>query len=532
MKHSWLVLVLSLCAGVVHAQPGWAPLSREVESPYATSLEAYGSAVHTAIRPYKAQDLRNSLGADSLLPKAAIKKLDSWAGRMNGHKFRWGPLFAANGGYGAGSHSETIYRGSAGFWADLDAGSKLSFHLDGQGWGEDLPSYLDTMARATQVTTGEGYAYGTKDVVTHYDWNGHISWDAQKYINLTLGRGKNSFGNGYRSLFLSSEAYSYPYLKITTSVWHIQYINLFTMMNDIRGAAGDPSKYSTKYTSMHYLSWNMSKRINVAVFESIVWSQGDDKYPRGFDITYLNPVIFYRPSEFQIGSPDNALLGLSVNVKAGKHILFYSQLMLDEFLLDQVRNGYGWYANKQALQLGVNAREAFGVKGLQIRAEYNVVRPFMYTHSDTRQNYAHMGQPLAHPYGSNFQEGLVNMALVRDRWVFSAKGSMAWLGEDSVLSYGANIFRPERDRPLKENGQPLDYGYRIGRYKLATVVQAEAQVGWTLDPRSAMRLELAYLFRMYNASSAPVTTDHIIRAGLVCYFRERHAEQVPRYVLN
>jgi len=199
------------------------------------------------------------------------------------------------------------------------------------------------------------------------------------------------------------------------SVWEIQHIDLLPVMNDFRGAGGDPGKYGTKYTSMHFLSWNMSKRINVAVFESIVWSQGDEKYPRGFDITYLNPVIFYRPSEFQIGSPDNALLGLSINAKVGKHILFYSQLMLDEFLLDQVRNGYGWYANKQALQLGMNMHEAFGVKGLQVRAEYNVVRPFMYTHSDTRQNYAHMGQPLAHPYGSNFQEGLVNMELVRDR---------------------------------------------------------------------------------------------------------------------
>ncbi|MBK9764432.1 MAG: hypothetical protein IPO87_14005 [Flavobacteriales bacterium] len=526
------LMVLSLCCGLVHAQPGWAPLSREVERPYATQVQAYGSAIHSAIRPYRAQDLRISLGADSLLPKAAIKKLDSWAGRMNGRKFRWGPMLEANGGYGMGSNSETIYRGSAGFWADLDAGSRLNFHLDGQGWGEQLPSYLDTVTSATQVTPGEGYAYGTTSTVTHYDWNGHISWDAHKFINLTLGKGKNTFGNGYRSLFLSSEAYSYPYLKITTSVWNIKYINLFTVMNDIRGAAGDPGKYGTKYTSMHYLSWNVSKRINLAAFESIVWSQGDSLYPRGFDITYLNPVIFYRPNEFQIGSPDNALLGLSINVKVGKHILFYSQLMLDEFLLDQIRNGYGWYANKQALQLGMNMHEAFGVKGLQVRAEYNVVRPFMYTHSDTRQNYAHMGQPLAHPYGSNFQEGLVNVDLVRDRWVFSVKGNMAWLGEDSVFSYGANIFRPERDRPVKENGQLQDYGYRIGQYKLATVAQAEFRVGWTLDPRSAMRLELGYLFRTYDAATASVTTDHIIKAGLMCYFRERHAEQVPRYVLN
>ncbi len=34
-----------------------------------------------------------------------------------------------------------------------------------------------------------------------------------KYINFTLGRGKNFFGEGYRSFFLSDNAYSYPYFK-------------------------------------------------------------------------------------------------------------------------------------------------------------------------------------------------------------------------------------------------------------------------------------------------------------------------------
>lgn len=518
--------------GVVCAQSAWAPLSREVERPYSAQLEAYGSPVHSAIRPYASKEMRSSLGADSLLPSAAIKKLDKWAGRSNGHKFRWGPLVEANGGYEMGARSQAIYKGSAGLWTDLDIGSNLSFHLDGQTWGEHLPSYLDTLAKATQVTPGEGYAYGTSPDVTHYDWNGYLSFDAHKYINLTLGRGKNSFGNGYRSLFLSSEANSYPYLKITTSVWHIKYINLFSMMNDIRGAAGVPGKYHTKYTSMHNLSWNMSKRINVAVFESIVWSQGNTQYPRGFDLTYLNPVIFYRPSEFQIGSPDNALLGLSTSIKVGKHILFYGQLMLDEFLLQRVREGEGWYANKQALQLGVNAHRVFGVKGLQFRAEYNVVRPFMYTHSDTRQNYAHMGQPLAHPYGSNLQEALVHIDMVQDRWVFTARGSMAWLGEDSVLSYGSNIFRPERDRPLKPNGQPQDLGYRIGQYYGATILQAELRAGWTIDPHSAIRMEVGYIFRASDPSQAAATTEHIIRAGLSCYFREKHPEQVVRYVLN
>lgn len=197
-----------------------------------------------------------------------------------------------------------------------------------------------------------GYAHQEGNAFTHGDWNAYASWDPGKYFNFTLGRGKHFIGEGHRSLFLSDEASAYPYLRITTSVWRAKYVNLFTMMNDIRGAQGDPSRFQRKYASMHYLSVNASRRINLALFEAIVWSQGDSLYPRGFDVNYLNPIIFYRPVEFAHGSPDNALLGFSASVKAGHHTLFYAQVMLDEFLLREVRAGDGWYANKQALQAG------------------------------------------------------------------------------------------------------------------------------------------------------------------------------------
>lgn len=529
-----IAMCLAFLAGSASmAQTGWSPLSREVERPFAARLQAFGSDAHTAVRPYSSATAKAVLVADSLVPTAVFPKLDTWAGRLNGRKFRWGPLAEAGGGYETGTFTGARYRAGGGFWSDLDVGTKLNFHLDAMGWNERLPGYLDTLVRATQVTPGEGYAFGDAPNVAHYDWNAHVSWDAHEYINLTLGRGKNSFGEGHRSLFLSTESYSYPYLRISTTVWKIKYVNLFSMMNDIRGAGGVAADFQRKFSSMHYLSWNATKRINVALFEAIMWSAGDEKYPRGFDINYLNPVLFYRPTEFTIGSPDNALLGFAVNVKAGKHVLFYSQLMMDEFLTKQVRDGNGWYANKQAVQVGVNAHEAFGVNGLQLRAEWNYIRPFIYTHSDTRQNYAHMGQPLAHPYGSNVQEVLAHADLVRDRWVLSTRFSMAWMGTDSVFSYGNNIFRPERDRPLAPGLTiPRDLGYRMGDYKESTVLHAELRAGYSLDPRSAMRLEASYLFRAGTPAWGEATNTSFVRIGLVCYFRERHTEQAVRYVLN
>ena len=527
------VAVAVAMAFLLHGQSTWLPLSREVERPFAGTMQRVGSNAHTAVRPYRLSDVRALEVNDSANTFSLLPALDRWAGVRNGRSFRWGPLLDAQVLYDIDSAKSGVgHRAGAGFWLEKDFLDKLSFHVDAQAWSERFPTYLDTLVRATQVTPGEGYGFGEAPAYTHYDWNGYMSWDPGKAFNLTVGRGKNSFGEGYRSMFLSDEAYSYPYLKVTTTVWKIKYVNLFSMMNDIRGADGDVADFNRKYTSMHYLSWNAGKRLNVALFESIVWSQGDSLYPRGFDVNYLNPVIFYRPVEFAVGSPDNALLGGGLNVKVGKQSLIYSQVLLDEFLMREVRAGNGWYANKQALQIGVVSRNAFKVTGLLLRAEWNYVRPFMYTHSDTRQNYSHSGQPLAHPYGSNFQELLLYGELVDARWRHSLRASMAWLGRDSTYSNGNNIFRPESDRFIDADGDPQNYGYHVGSPKGGTLLHVEMRSGFLVDPSTGTRIEASYMLRMRTPDSGDVAMANVFRLGLVCYFRERHPEQEVRYVLD
>jgi hypothetical protein len=521
-----LLLPLWWAATLLFAQPAWLPLSRTVEQPYGSALHHYKGTAHTALRPYR----RSDLPADSALTTSVLPLLDRWAGATGARAVRFGPLMEATIGLDAQASTTIIQRLGGGAWSDADLGKRLNLHLNGMVWQERLPRYLDSLATATQVVPGEGYARGPADARSHYDVQGHLSWDPGRYFNLTMGRGRHFIGEGYRSLLLSDEGYSYPYLRITTTVWKVKYMNLFTRMSDLRGAAGDPSRFKGKFASMHYLSWNISPRVNAGLFEAIVWSAGDSLYPRGFDVNYLNPIIFYRPVEFSIGSPDNALLGGALNVTVGKAHTLYMQVMLDEFLLDQVRSGNGWYANKQALQLGVMLRDVLKQPGLTVRAEWNLVRPFMYTHSDTRQNYAHFGQPLAHPYGSNFQEALLRAEWQRARWTIGAHTSMAWLGADSVASYGNNIFRPESDRP-RVDGDPVNYGYRIGMMGPYTLFHGEIRAGWMLDPHTGTMVQASVLWRDRSTADAGTVQDLVVRAGIVCHFRERYTDQEVRYRL-
>lgn len=525
-----LPALLVLLPVAVFAQQGFLPLSTVVDGPATKQLRSPFAYTHSDLRPYLREDVR-LLPEDSLRKAAAIPFLGRWADPD--HTLHGGPLVDALGGFSAGETDAVKYRVGLGAWLEWNASKRFTLQADVQAWNEVLPNYVDSFARASDVLPAEGLAHREGNAVQHLDWNGSIDYKAGKYFHLTLGKGRNFIGEGYRSLFLSDEAYGYPYFKITTTAWHIRYQNLFALMDDIQGAAGDPAHFAKKFTSMHYLSWAVSKRVNIGVFEAIVWQDNDPKYPRGFDLAYVNPVIFYRPVEFSLGSPDNALLGLALNVKVGKSsTMLYSQLILDEFLLANVRVGNGWYGNKQGLQLGVVAHDAFCKKGLMLRGEVDYVRPFLYSHIDPRQNYAHYGQALAHPYGSGFLEGIAQGEWRSGRWLLSNTFSYAVMGRDSTTgpnsSFGNNIFLSERDRVLGNPGKPSDFGYYIGQPLRETVVQNELSAGWLLEPQSGLMLELAWTFRTDHADGMPQLNTNYIRAGISSNLHGRHAMQVVR----
>ena len=63
-----------------------------------------------------------------------------------------------------------------------------------------------------------------------------------------------------------------------------------------------------KHGAFHYLDYALNNNLTIGLFEAIIWQSRDENFERGFDVHYLNPIIFYRPVEFSKHSPDNALL--------------------------------------------------------------------------------------------------------------------------------------------------------------------------------------------------------------------------------
>jgi len=201
----------------------------------------------------------------------------------------------------------------------LNYKNKLFGSFDYFSENSSLPRYIGETISSNEIIPAYGDASRTELGYSFSRFSGFVSFLPNKFFEFKAGVGKNFIGEGYRSLLLSDNAYQYPYLRINTSFWKLRYTNLFCMMDDNQTPTNFSGNNNKKFVTAHLLDWNISKRMNIGIFESVVWQSKDTLYNRGFDINYLNPIIFYRTVEYSLGSSDNSILGLNAKLKITDH---------------------------------------------------------------------------------------------------------------------------------------------------------------------------------------------------------------------
>ncbi|HET6225905.1 MAG TPA: hypothetical protein VFF27_06475 [Bacteroidia bacterium] len=377
----------------------------------------------------------------------------------------------------------------------MNIGTKFSMNFKAFAGKSTYPDFMQSKIQMMHVVPGMDYAYRSNTDSLHplyaYQYySGYVSYSPNKIFNIQVGQDKQFFGDGYRSLFLSDVAAPYPFLKITTRVWHLTYINLYTIMKDATNPSGLKKDWLNKYATYHYLGWNATKRIQIGLFESIMWQGSDSNRYRGYDVNYLNPILFFRPTEYSLGSSDNAFAGFSFKIKLFKKQQLYGQLLLDEFLLSEIKAQNGWWANKYAFQGGLKSFDLFKIKHLNFQTEVNYVRPYTYSHGSVQQNYGHMNQPLAHPLGANFIESVSFLNYRYKRFFVEAKCTYAIYGEDSLgTDYGKNIF-------ISYNKREKDYGNTTMQGIKTTLINASLRFAYMLDTKMNLKIELGVAERI------------------------------------
>lgn len=498
--------------GEMYSSHAYIPLSHEIYNRFDREINLIGTNIHTAQKPFSYKEIKPyydfkienenlSFNAKSWVGKklfqehlATISTKDFWLAIDFGLDLQLGR--------DTENQLNTFNNTRIGF-AQGGIGDKITFYaaiFESQGRFADYFNRL-ALSRAPAdgypaVIPGRGVAKPYKTDAFDYPVTaGYINYRINENFNAQIGNYKNKIGDGYRSLFLSDNTSPYPYVKLQAEVWKLKYTNIW-MQTRNTNLLTEGGAYQTKFIAMHHLSYNINKRLNIGLFEAAIW---DNEEERGFDISYLNPLLLYQMVEFSTGTEGGkVMVGANYKYKWTDNIYSYGQLLIDELSLNDVFGGNKSFRNKFGVQLGAKYFDAFQLKNFDLQLEYNQVRPFTYSHFRISTNYTHSGQSLAHLWGANFREAIAIARYRKNRWIGHAKFIYGLRGfepeADNDPFYGSDLFGTESNI-FSQTGVEIGQGNKVNSYF------TEIEVGYLINPANNFKVYLNVINRNFKATT-------------------------------
>lgn len=518
-----ILFLLFLSPASIVAQQKNLPLNKEFFINIERHLLKDSSLKHTSVKPlFESQSISynqyNLLNSDT-----AFHPGKNWFSRKlfsesfivikdTTSKFRLtiDPLFNFEYGRDLEDTSQnSVYKNTRGVRVAGDIGKDFSFESTFYENQATFVNYINDFVRAYGVAPGQGRVKKFKD--NGYDFamaSGYISYTPGRYFNIQAGHGKHFIGEGYRSLLLSDNSFNYPYLRATTTFSNFQYTNIYaSFMNIFNGsvvpAFGTERLFQKKAAAFQHLSYNFLNRINLGLFQGMIWEANDNKNRSNLDFNYFNPVILSNLAKYGTDNKNNVLLGALLKAKIMRGIEVYSQWMIDD-IADKMLKGS--IHNKQGIQAGIKFFDLFKLKNLHVRAEYNKVRPYAYAHKKVEQSYTHYNQSLAHPLGANFTEYVSFINYRFKNFYTEIKLSSATIGADtSGYSLGNNIFEsdnfafygPESTVNMQNQG---------GK---AGLTHTDFKIGYIINPATNFNIIAGISTRLLNFDNQTSKTQYV-----------------------
>jgi hypothetical protein len=489
------------------------PFSHNLYTQFDGEMNQVGTNNHTGSKPYTYAEVVKYYDLEAANEKIKLGKKGWWGRKLfdqnlvqiqgQEYWFTMNPVFDLRLGKSTPSKDNYTFTNTRALQIQGGLGKQLNFTTTIYETQGVFADYYNRYAQSIKPSGGDpaiipGIGIAKDFNTTKYDIpsaDANITYSPSKFMNLQLGYSRNFIGDGYRSLLQGDGASPYPFFKINTSFWKIKYTNIYMVLKDVRPEVTFERTYATKYMANHYLSWNASKRLNVGFFESVVWANDNG---RGFDPSFLNPIIFYRSVEFASSARSgNAVLGFTSKYKWNNKINIYGQLLIDEFSVGDVFSNDGSWKNKLGYQLGVKYYNAFGISNLYLQGEYNQVKPYTYSHSNPITNYAHNNQTLGHNWGSNFRE-VIGIARYNKKRLFAdVKLTYGIKGYDfdttiDSFNYGANIYKDY------DVNRPYDKGVFTGQGNKTTIIIADLQAGYLVNSSTNLKLFGGLIYRSFT----------------------------------
>ena len=498
-------LIILLLVALLPGQLCTQPLNLKYDHADWINIEQYlytpGSMFHTSVRPYSIPEINQVVSYDSAINDYVIPRFRN--GKVtqrifnnhlltveeNDFRMTINPLFDFSTGYERQEDKQT-WTNTRGILVEGTVGEDFAFSTRFYENQSVFPGHIQDYIGKRRVVPGQGMVRGLNGAMDYASAAGYLSYTPGEYFNFQLGHGNQFLGDGYRSLLLSDHAIYYPYFKINSTIWRFKYVNLWTQFNHPdAGVKHGFNAFPHKYGAFQYLSFLAGKRWNISIFESVIWQAQDSIGYRGFDLNYLNPIVLFLPIENTTSSADNYTVGANISFNAHQQMTLYTQFLLDEFRFREMVAGNGWFGNKYGFQAGIKLFEPLNIKNLYIQAEYNLVRPYSYSHYLQVQSYTHFNEPLAYSFGANTKELIFRGNYHYKRFYLHIKFNHALFGLDqNNLNYGKNIF-------LNSKEYMNEYGNYIGQGLETTMEQLDGSVSYLVNPVTNMNLFAGFTYR-------------------------------------
>jgi hypothetical protein len=487
------VLLVAVMAAFITGTKGQSVITELNRQLY---YEGKAYPVHSSLKPYLEKDWKNftdivparqrSKAANSLFYTDFLRY-----DNKSGINFSINPLLNLEGGKETGDplYADSLfYTNTRGLKIEGNIGEKFTFYTSFyENQSRYLP-YIDAYVRETRASVGMGRTKTFK--ITGHDYamaSGMLVYRPVQPVEIWFGHGKNFIGAGYRSLLLSDHAANYPHLKVNLKLLNdkLRYTFVFaSLMSSERlkqYSTGEPALYR-KGANFNYLSYAPSGKLEIGLFESVIWKRFENGRIQSPDILQFNPVILGGTLSQGLDGTNNASLGLNVVWKPMITTSVYGQLLLD----GKSRNGF---------QVGVLKRDLL-VKGLYFQAEVNKVAGNTYIAADSLSNYTHLWQALAHPMGAGFTEvtGVLNYRY--GRIVAEIQGAMAKFDH----TYGGK-------------GQNLVYSASAVATAGSThYLFIKPSVALVVNPATNMQLKAGALLRKLDNGASRANTSYVFVA--------------------
>ena len=309
-KKNALFCVMFLFSALAHAQINSIYQNASFQ-PYDRYLYNAESRFHTSVKPYDMAEVWKIVNVDTLYTQKHKNKYvnhllnnDLIRFRSKDFNFNINPSFNFEVSKHNGENSDKIgWINDRGVFINGNITDKVwfytAFHEIQSNFSDYRRDRITELGNATVPGISRGKPFKDNGGLDYAYAEGFVTYLPSKYFRFQLGQGKNFIGDGYRSLLLSDNAQNYPYFKITTNVWNVKYVMMWSQQYYLEPNHVGNTRRAKKWNVMHYLDWSVTKWFNVAFFETINWGEDTlgSSHP-GFEFN-LNKIM-YIPSNRRI----------------------------------------------------------------------------------------------------------------------------------------------------------------------------------------------------------------------------------------